>query len=54
MKKGTISGAAVLNRPRKKLPLPLPFTWAEGIRGMMDDKGLREEDWNDKSEWKIM
>jgi hypothetical protein len=28
------------------------LTWAEGIRGMMEGKGLREEDWNDRSEWR--
>jgi hypothetical protein len=28
------------------------LTWAEGIRGMMEEKGLREEDWNDRSEWR--
>jgi hypothetical protein len=32
------------------------LNWTEGIRGMMEGKGLREEDWNDRSEWtkKIM
>jgi hypothetical protein len=24
-------------------------TWAEGIRGLMGEKGLMEEDWNDRS-----
>ena len=24
------------------------LTWAEGIRGLMREKGLTEEDWNDK------
>jgi hypothetical protein len=27
-------------------------TWAEGSRGMMGEKGLREEDWNDRSKWR--
>jgi hypothetical protein len=27
-------------------------TWAEGIRGMMGEKGLKEEDWTDRSIWK--
>jgi hypothetical protein len=27
-------------------------TWAEGIRGMMGEKGLMEEDWNDRSSWR--
>jgi hypothetical protein len=26
--------------------------WAEGISGMMDEKGLMEEDWNDRSKWR--
>ena len=25
------------------------LTWAEGIRGLMGEKGLMEEDWNDRS-----
>ena len=28
------------------------FTWAEGIRGLMGEKGLMEEDWNDRSNWR--
>ena len=24
------------------------LTWAEGIRGLMEEKGLMEEDWNDR------
>jgi hypothetical protein len=27
-------------------------TWAEGIRGLMGEKGLMEEDWNDRSNWR--
>jgi len=26
--------------------------WAEGIRGLMGEKGLMEEDWNDRDKWK--
>jgi len=33
-------------RGRRKL------TWAEGIRGMIGEKGLTEEDWNDRSNWR--
>jgi hypothetical protein len=25
------------------------LTWAEGIKGMMGEKGLVEEEWNDRS-----
>jgi len=28
------------------------LTWAEGIRGMMGEKGLKEEDWADRSNWR--
>jgi hypothetical protein len=34
------------NRGRPKL------TWAEGIRGLMGEKGLVEEDWNDRHNWR--
>ena len=26
--------------------------WAEGIRGLMGEKGLMEEDWNDRGNWR--
>jgi hypothetical protein len=28
------------------------LTWAEGIRGLMGEKGLEEEDWNDRHNWR--
>jgi hypothetical protein len=28
------------------------LNWAEGIRGLMGEKGLMEEDWNDRSNWR--
>ena len=28
------------------------LTWAEGIRGLMGEKGLMEEDWNGRDNWK--
>jgi hypothetical protein len=28
------------------------LTWAEGIRGLMGEKGLMEEDWNDRNSWR--
>jgi len=28
------------------------LTWAEGIRGLMGENGLTEEDWNDRSNWR--
>ena len=30
----------------------LKASWAEGVRGMMGEKGLIEEDWNDRDKWK--
>jgi len=27
-------------------------TWAEGVRGLMGEKGLIEEDWKDRDKWK--
>jgi hypothetical protein len=30
----------------------LPSTWAEGIKGMMGEKVLKEEDWTDRSNWR--
>jgi len=27
-------------------------TWADGIRGLMGEKGLIEDDWNDRSNWR--
>jgi hypothetical protein len=28
------------------------LTWTEGIRGLMGEKGLVEEDWNDRHNWR--
>jgi hypothetical protein len=36
---------------RRKLGRP-KLSWAEGIRGLMGEKGLMEEDWNDRSNWR--
>jgi len=30
----------------------LKLTWVEGIRGLMGEKGLMEEDWNDRGNWR--
>ena len=37
--------------PEKKRGRP-KLTWAEGIRGLMGENGLVEEDWNDRSNWR--
>jgi hypothetical protein len=31
---------------------PEKLTWVEGIRELMGEKGLVEEDWNDRDEWR--
>jgi hypothetical protein len=36
---------------RKKRGRP-KLTWAEGIRGLMGEKGLMEEHWNDRHNWR--
>ena len=28
------------------------LTWAERIRGLVGEKGLMEEDWNDRDNWR--
>jgi hypothetical protein len=28
------------------------LTWMEGIRGLLGEKRLVEEDWNDRDEWR--
>jgi hypothetical protein len=36
---------------RRKRGTP-ELTWAEGIRELMGEKGLMEEDWNDRGNWR--
>ena len=36
---------------RRKRSRP-KLTWAEEIRGLMEEKGLMEEDWNDRHNWR--
>jgi len=38
--------------PRRRKQGRPKLTWAEGIRGLMGEKVLMEEDWNDRSNWK--
>ena len=37
--------------PERKRGRP-KATWAEGIRGLVGEKRLIEEDWNDRDKWK--
>jgi hypothetical protein len=34
------------------IPVSILLTWMEGVRGLMEEKGLVEEDWNDSDEWR--
>ena len=38
--------------PRRRKRGRPKLTWAEEIRGLMEEKGLMEEDWNDRDKWK--
>jgi hypothetical protein len=38
--------------PGRRKPGRSKLTWAKGIRGMMGEKGLMEEDWNDRRNWR--
>jgi hypothetical protein len=50
MEEGRLSKEVMKWRPpgRRKRGRP-KLTWEEGIRGLMGEKGLMEEDWNDRS-----
>ena len=52
-KRGDIQEEVTKWRPpgRRKRGRP-KLTWEEGIRGLMGEKGLMDEDWNDKSNWR--
>jgi len=53
MEEGRLPKEVMKWRPlgRRKRSRP-KLTWAEGIRGLMGEKGLMEEDWNDRSNWR--
>jgi hypothetical protein len=53
MEEGRLPKEVTKWRPpgRRKRGRP-KLTWAEGIKGLMGEKGLMEEDWNDKSNWR--
>jgi hypothetical protein len=38
--------------PRRRKRGRPKLTREEGIRGQMEEKGLEEEDWNDRDEWR--
>ena len=53
MEEGRLPKEVLKWRPsgRRKQGRP-KFTWAEGVREMMGEKELTEEDWNDRSKWR--
>ena len=53
MEEGRIPKEVLEWRPsgRRKRGRP-KLTWPEGIRGMMGEKGLKEEDWADRNNWR--
>jgi hypothetical protein len=53
MEEGRLPKEVMKWRPpgRRKRGRP-KFTWAEGIKGLMGEKGLLDEDWNDRTNWR--
>ena len=53
MEEGRLPKEVIKWRPpgRRKRGRP-KLTWAEEIKGLMGEKGLMEEDWNDRSNWR--
>ena len=53
MEEGRLPKEVMKWRPPGKRKRGRPkLTWAEGIRGLMGEKGLMEEDWNDRGNWR--
>jgi hypothetical protein len=53
MEEGRLSKGVLKWRPSGSRKRGRPqLTWAEGIRGMIGEKGLMEDDWNDRSKWR--
>ena len=52
MEEGRLPKEVIKWRPpgRRKRGRP-KLNWAEGIRGLMGEKGLVDEDWNDRHNW---
>ena len=38
--------------PRRRKRGRPKLTWEQGIRGLMGEKGLMEEDWKDRGNWR--
>jgi hypothetical protein len=52
MEEGRLPKEVMKWRPPGRRERGGQLTWAEGIRGLMGEKGLMEEDWNDRSNWR--
>jgi hypothetical protein len=53
MEEGRLSKEFMKWRPQGRRKQGRPkLTWAEGIRGLMGEKGLMEEKWNDRNNWR--
>ena len=53
MEEGRLPKEVMKWRPPRRRKRSRPkLTWAEGIRGLMGEKGLMEEDWNDRGNWR--
>jgi hypothetical protein len=53
MEEGRLPKEVMKWRPKGRRKRGRPkLTWAEGIRKLMGEKGLMEEDWNDRSKWR--
>jgi hypothetical protein len=53
MEEGRLPKGVLEWRPsgRRKRGRP-KLAWTKGIRGMMGEKGLQEEDWTDRNNWR--
>jgi hypothetical protein len=52
MEEGRLPKAVLEWQPSGRRKRGSKLTWAEWIRGMMAEKGLQEEDWADRNNWK--
>jgi hypothetical protein len=53
MEEGRLPKEVMKWRPPERRKHGRPkLTWAERIRGLMREKELMEEDWNDRSNWR--
>jgi hypothetical protein len=53
MEEGRLPKGVLEWRPSSRRKRGRPkLTSAEGIRGMMAEKGLQEEDWTDRNNWR--